>query len=50
VPALWLENALIVSMMAVAVVFFEAIWNADFFARLLFLLSPFSSFHRCNGD
>src|SRR5260370_15456500 len=35
VPALWLENALIVSMMAVAVVFFEAIWNVDFFARLL---------------
>jgi len=35
VPALWLENALIVSMMAAAVVFFEAIWNVDFFARLL---------------
>ena len=35
VPALWLENALIASMMAVAVVFFEAIWNVDFFARLL---------------
>jgi hypothetical protein len=35
VPALWLENALIVSMMAVAVVLFEAIWNVDFFARLL---------------
>jgi hypothetical protein len=33
VPALWLENALIASMMAVAVVFFEAIWNVDFFAR-----------------
>ena len=35
VPALWLENALLVSMMAVSVVFFEALWNADFFFRLL---------------
>jgi len=35
VPALWLENALIASMMAVAVVFFEAIWNVDFFVHLL---------------
>jgi len=35
VPALWLENALVVSMMAVSVVFFEALWNADFFFRLL---------------
>ena len=35
VPALWLENALLVSMMAVLVVFFEALWNADFFFRLL---------------
>ena len=34
VPALWLENALLVSMMAVAVIFFEAIWNIDFFTRL----------------
>jgi len=34
VPALWLENALLISMMAVAVVFFEALWNADFFFRL----------------
>jgi hypothetical protein len=34
VPALWLENALLVSMMAVSVVFFEAIWNIDFFFRL----------------
>ena len=33
-PALWLENALLVSMMAVAIIFFEAIWNIDFFARL----------------
>src|SRR5947208_2857968 len=34
-PALWLENALLVSMMAVSVVFFEALWNVDFFVRLL---------------
>jgi hypothetical protein len=34
VPALWLENALLVSMMAVSVVFFEALWNVDFFFRL----------------
>jgi hypothetical protein len=35
VPALWLENALLVSMMAISVVFFEALWNIDFFFRLL---------------
>ncbi len=35
VPALWLENTLLVSMMAISVVFFEALWNADFFFRLL---------------
>jgi hypothetical protein len=34
VPALWLENTLLVSMMAVSVVFFEALWNIDFFFRL----------------
>ena len=34
VPALWLENALLVSMMAVSVVFFGALWNADFFFQL----------------
>jgi hypothetical protein len=34
VPALWLENALLVSMMAISVLFFEALWNADFFFRL----------------
>jgi hypothetical protein len=34
VPALWLENPLLVSMMAVSVVFFEALWNVDFFFRL----------------
>jgi hypothetical protein len=35
VPALWLENALLISMMAVSFVFFEALWNFDFFVRLL---------------
>jgi hypothetical protein len=35
VPAFWLENALLVSMMAVSVVFFEAVWNVDFFVCLL---------------
>jgi hypothetical protein len=34
VPALWLENALLVSMMAVSVVFLEALWNIDFFFQL----------------
>ena len=34
VPALWLENALLASMMAISVLFFEALWNADFFFRL----------------
>jgi len=34
VAALWLENALLVSMMAISVVFFEALWNIDFFLRL----------------
>src|SRR5215469_7920757 len=34
VPALWLENALLVSMLAISVVFFEAVWNVDFFFRL----------------
>ena len=34
VPALWLENALIASTMAVSIIFFEAIWNIDFFTRL----------------
>ena len=34
VPALWLENALLASMMAIAVVFFEAVWNVDFFFRI----------------
>jgi len=35
VPALWLENALLISMMAIAVVFFKALWNIDFFFRLM---------------
>ncbi len=34
VPALWLENALLVSMLAISVVFFEAFWNIDFFFHL----------------
>jgi len=34
VPALWLENALLVSMLAISLVFFEALWNLDFFFRL----------------
>jgi len=34
VPALWLENALLASTMAVSIIFFEAIWNIDFFTRL----------------
>ena len=34
VAALWLENALLVSMMAISVVFFEGLWNIDFFFRL----------------
>jgi hypothetical protein len=34
VPALWLENAPLVSMLAISVVFFEALWNVDFFFRL----------------
>jgi len=34
VPALWLENALLVSMMALSVIFFEALWNIDFVFRL----------------
>jgi hypothetical protein len=42
VPGLWLENALLISMMAVSVVFFEALWNIDFFFRLV----TGKSFHR----
>jgi hypothetical protein len=34
VPALWLENAPLVSMMGISVVFFEALWNADFLFHL----------------
>jgi hypothetical protein len=34
VPALWMENALLASMMAVSIVTLEAIWNIDFFVRL----------------
>jgi hypothetical protein len=35
VPALWLESPLLISMMAISVVFFEALWNIDFFFRLV---------------
>ena len=35
VPALWLENALLASMMSLSVVFFDTAWNVDFFLRLL---------------
>lgn len=35
VPGFWLENVLLISMMAVSVVFFEALWNIDFFFRLV---------------
>jgi hypothetical protein len=35
VPALWLESSLLASMMAVAVLLPEAVWNFGFFARLL---------------
>lgn len=34
--ALWLESPLLVSMMAVAVLLPELVWNISFFARLLF--------------
>ena len=35
VPALWLENALLVSMMALSILFLELVWNADFWTRLV---------------
>src|SRR5438045_9610539 len=35
VLALWFENALLASMMAVAVVLLEIAWNVDYFGRLL---------------
>ena len=34
VPALWLENALLASMMGVAILLPEAVWNATFFGQL----------------
>jgi hypothetical protein len=34
VPALWLESPLLISMMALAVVLPELVWNIDYFARL----------------
>ena len=35
VPALWLENALLASMMALSILFLELVWNADFWIRLV---------------
>ena len=35
VPALWLESALLVSMMALSVLLLELVWNVDFFFRLI---------------
>ena len=35
VPALWLESAVIASVLAVAVLLPEVLWNVDFVARLL---------------
>lgn len=35
VPALWWENVLLTSMMALSVVLLEIVWNVDFFTRLL---------------
>jgi len=34
VPALWFENALLVSMMALSVLLLELVWNIDFWVRL----------------
>jgi hypothetical protein len=34
-PALWLENALLVSMMALSILFLELVWNIDFWTRLV---------------
>jgi hypothetical protein len=35
IPALWFENALLVSMLAISVVFFKVVWNVDLFVLLL---------------
>ena len=35
VPALWLESAALASVLAVAVLLPEMLWNVDFVARLL---------------
>jgi len=35
VAALWLENALLVSMAALSVLLLELVWNLDFWVRLL---------------
>jgi hypothetical protein len=34
IPALWFENALLVSMMALSVLVLELVWNIDFWVRL----------------
>src|SRR5437764_5272556 len=34
VPALWLEDSLLVSMMALSVLVLELVWNIDFWVRL----------------
>jgi hypothetical protein len=34
VPALWLENRLLISTMALSVLLLELVWNADFWVRL----------------
>ena len=41
VPALWLENSLLASMMALAVLLPEILWNIGFFSRLIFGVSLF---------
>ena len=34
-PALWLENALLVSMMALSILLLELVWNIDFWTQLV---------------
>jgi hypothetical protein len=36
VLALWRESRFLISMMAVSVLFWETLWNVDFFTRLIF--------------
>lgn len=35
VPALWIESSLIASTMTIAIVFFEIVWNVNYFGRIL---------------